>query len=337
MYSTQNNANQNGQTEMSQKEKILMNNPMELASVVRNQTLIVQNELSLAGENDDKNPPLVVYSGFSRFVFAIINADRKSATANIRVGEIPGIACASEYAYRMHMDSIYQPKPVEKNEGGVDTSSPAFTKRITAGTMKGKTPVEVIVGAENKDAVIDQLRNQYKWLKENAEKNPKYAAGNKEQMDAITQAVNLYKDGKLTEDVVASAKTSATGMIVPIYSTGFRPLRSREKRNNKTFVYEVKIDWNIGSDYPVTVEIKNYYATVNEKEDGTLNVLVATKEGEQKNTMALTAGEWQNILYMAQANMRMFEQKNASACYSAAVKAKIAARKAAGLDQTVNS
>lgn len=331
MYNTQNLENLNNQQEMSRKERILLNNPTELASVVRNQTLIVQNELSVAGEGNDENPPLMVYSGFSRFVFAIINAERKSVTANVRVNEIPGIAAASDYAYRMHMDSLYQPKSAEKTEGGVDTSTPAFTKRITSGTMKGKTPVEVIVGAEDKEKAIDDLRNQYKWLKNNST-NPKYAANNKEQMDAITEAVNLFKDGKLTDDVVSAAKTTATGMMIPICYSGFRPLRSREKRNGKTFIYEIKIDWNVGSAYPVNVEIRNYYATVLEKEDGQLNVQVSTKEAEQKNTMALTVAEWQNILYMAQANMRMFEQRNANACYTAAKKAKLEARKAAGLD-----
>ena len=55
-----------------------MNNPTELASVVRNQTLIVQNGLSLAGTGNDENQPLKVYSSFSRFIFAIINGDKKA-------------------------------------------------------------------------------------------------------------------------------------------------------------------------------------------------------------------------------------------------------------------
>lgn len=332
---TNNNTNNNGTNnnqEPSRKERLLMNNPTELASVVRNQTLIVQNGLSLAGTGNDENQPLKVYSSFSRFIFAIINGDKKSVTANIRVTDIPGITYASDYAYHMHMDSMYQPKVAEKKEGGVDTSSLPFTRRFASGKMKGKTPVEVIMEAEDKEAAINQLKSQYVWLRDNAKKNPKYAEGNKAQMDAIAQGVNLYRDGKLTEDVVNSASGGSTGKLVSLYNSGFRPLRSREKKNNKTFIYEVKIDWNIGADYPVVVEIKNYYAFVTEQENGTLNVQVKTKENEQKNTMALTAAEWQNILYMVKANMQMFESRNANACYSNAIRAQRKSREAAGLD-----
>ena len=332
---TQNGTNH--QQELSRKERLLLNNPTELASVVRNQTLIVQNGLSSAGVGSDENQPLKVYSSFSRFIFAIINADKKSVTSNIRVTDIPGIVCASDYAFQMHMDAMYQPKISEKREGGVDTSSLPFTRRFASGNMKGKTPVEVIMNAEDREAAINQLKSQYKWLRDNAKKNARYAEGNKEQMDAIEQAVNLYREGKLTEDAVNSAAGASTGKIIPLYYSGFRPLRSREKKNNKTFIYEVKLDWNIGADYPVTVEIKNYYALVTEQENGTLNVQVKTKENEQKNTMALSAPEWQNILYMIKANLQMFEHKNANYCYSGAIRAQRRSREAAGLDQNFNN
>ena len=63
-----------------------------------------------------------------------------------------------------------------------------------------------------------------------------------------------------------------------------------------------------------------------------LNVLTKTKEQEQKNTMSLTAAEWQNILYMIQANMRMFEERSRDACYKAAESARRKSREMAGLE-----
>ena len=317
----------------SRKEQLLLSNPMELASVVRNQTLIVQNGLSLAGSGDDENQPLKVYSSFSRFIIALINGEKKSVTANIRVTDIPGILAASEYAYRTHMDFQYQAKPTPQPENrGLDTSSPAFTKRFTSGKMKGKTPVQVILEAEDKKAALEALNKQFLWLKENAGKNPKYAAGNKEQMKAIQETAAFYKEGKLTEDLLQSAPKTGDGQIIPLYNSGFRPLRSREKKNGKTCIYEVAFDWNIGSGYPVSVTIRNYYADVTEKENGMLNVLTKTKEQEQKNTMSLTAAEWQNILYMIQANMRMFEERSRDACYKAAESARRKSREMAGLE-----
>ena len=335
---TNNNTNNNGTNnnqELSRKERLLMNNPMELASVVRNQTLIVQNGLSLAGAGNDENQPLKVYSSFSRFIFAIINQEKKSVTANIRVTDIPGIMAASEYAYRIHMDYQYQARPsTETKTDGVDTSSLAFTKRFVSGNMKGKTPVQVILEAEDKKAAVEALNKQYCWLKENAEKNPKYADNNREQMKAIKETAALYKEGKLTEDLLQSASNSGNGQVIPLYDSGFRPLRSREKKNGKTFVYEIAIDWTIGSAYPVSITIRNYYAEITEKENGMINVLVKTKEQEQKNTMALTAAEWQNIIYMAKANMQMFEFRSANQCYNNAIKAQRKAREAAGLNVT---
>lgn len=320
----------------SKKEQLLLSNPMELAAVVRNQTLIVQNGLSLAGAGDDENQPLKVYSAFSRFIFAIINSDKKSVTANIRVTDIPGILAASEYAYRTHMDFLYHTNPAASpaasDNNGVDVSSPAFTKRFTSGKMKGKTPAQVLLEAEDKEDAIQNLNSQFSWLKRNAEKNPKYAAGNREQMKAIQEAAALYKEGRLTQDLLKAPSHTGDGQVIPLYESGFRPLRSRKKKNGKTFIYEIVFDWTIGSAYPVSITIRNYYADVTEKENGMLNVLAKTKEQEQKNSMALTAAEWQNILYMIQANMRMFEERSRDACYKQAESARRKSREMAGLE-----
>ena len=105
-------------------------------------------------------------------------------------------------------------------------------------------------------------------------------------------------------------------------------MRNKKKVNDKTFVYEINITWNVGAQYPVNIDIKNYYATVNEKPDGTLNVLVASKEAEKRNSMALSATEWTNIIYMMKTNMSMFEQRNAHACYADAARLDRQAREA---------
>lgn len=416
----------NSGQEIGKKERLLRSAPKGIASVVRDKTFIVQAELTQAGrEDNDENAPLYVYSKFSRFVLAIINGERKSATANIKVTDVPGIRAASDFAYRMHMEHLYMPKQTpgsmdngdngfqeilrtpaftrhmtighlvgtspaafiinaadreeavrhldtlcagsEGSNAGADenrigaikqaiklykdgaltdglikrfrgagTNSPAFIKRFTSGNMKGKTAAEVITGAEDAEAAITSLKSQYKWLDKNAKSNPKYAANNREQMKAIEEAVNLYRDGRLCSDAPASP-SSAEGLVIPIYSGGFRPLRSRGKKNGKTFVYELKISWSIGTDYPVTIEIKNYYAEVVTRENGTLNVQVKTKEHEQKNTMCLTAPEWLNVIAAMEMNMRIFEQRYGNSCISAADRAKWEAREAAGLTDAHNS
>lgn len=170
------------------------------------------------------------------------------------------------------------------------------------------------------------LKDQYKWLRDNARKNAKYAESNKAQMAAISQAVTFYRDGLLSGEAADSINQSISGKSIPLYVGGLRPLRNRPKKNNKTFVYEMYITWNIGAQYPVSVEIKNYYAEVKELPNGTLNVQMSTRENEKRNAMSLTAEEWENIAYMIQANMRMFEQQNAAACIRYATRLRKEAR-----------
>lgn len=412
--------NNAGEDRKQKREKLLLGNPMELASVVRDQTLIVQNGLSRAGASEeDMTHPLKIYSSFSRFIFAIIK-DKSSVTANIKATDMPGIFAASDYAYRVHMDELHRPKSTAKKEESdpkidellsgiaftthipgadfmgaspaaylinsqnkkedaelleaaaqiqkyhkyhdamlqalelykagklaekgqlvqkfkeVDMKSLPFTKRITAGKLKGKTPVEVILQSEDPEASIQLLKNQYSWLSENLKKNPKYASANKEQMSAISEAILLYRDGKLRGDVAESVSQSASGKTIPIFTGGFRPLRNRPQVNGKTFVYEAYISWDVGAAYPVGIEVKNYYATVNTKPDGTMNVMASTKEGEKRYIMALSVEEWMNIIYIIQANMRTFEQLNASACYRDASRLNREAKEAAKTTQEAN-
>ena len=386
------------------QRRLLLGNPREIASVVRDQTLIVANELTRAhSAEDEMTHPLKIYSSYSRFTISIIGKDNKSVVANLKTTSVPGIVAATDYAYRKHMDKLYAsskkdmdqdadpsmnpektrkmqelfksvaftdhiPDPpfngacpaafilgagtaqnmqtaymqdlqysrqlnvrhvesaaeaanlfergcftdtVKKAYYRIDPASPALTKRIASGHLKGKTPGEVILTAYDREDAINQLRNQYTWLKEN--RNPKYAVANKEQMAAITQAVQYYRDGRLTN----YKAVVTTEQVIPLYTGGFRPIL-RKKLNDKNWVYELYIKWNIGSTYPVTIEIKNYYATVNRKEDGTLNVVVSSKEQEKRCRMSLSPEEWMNVVYMIQANMRTFENINAQSCYRSA-------------------
>lgn len=313
---------------MSKKERLLLGNPTELASVVRKQTLIVQNGLAPAGAGDDLTHPLKIYSSFSRFIFTLIDAEKKSVTANLRVTEAAGLFAISRYAEKRHYDALYQQKPLAEDEKELDRSSPAFTRKFSTGKMKGKTPVQVLLEAEDKTKAVEQLNRQWKWLKEQNDNNPDsaYAKGNREQMEAISQAAKLYQSGKL-DGVSHTARTDS----IVLYPGGFRPLRNRKQQNGKTFVYEMQIEWILGDAYPVRITIRNYYAIVNENQNGTLNVQAATKEAEICNRMSVTASEWQNILYMMQANLSMFEQLNAGYCYNQAAAMQKRSRELAGL------
>ena len=67
----------------------------------------------------------------------------------------------SGFAYQKELEAELLPKAVKGNE----VDSPAYTVRFTNGTMKGKTPAQVL--AEDPGNGSDALNRQYKWLQSN--------------------------------------------------------------------------------------------------------------------------------------------------------------------------
>lgn len=316
-----------------------LKNPKELVSIVRNQTFAIQNELVKA-ECQDGSEPLKFYSHFSRFPIVIINAERKATTANIHVGDIPDMVARTNFAHTKDMEMAFMPKtiaPTASANGGEDLSNNiAFTTILTLGNgLKGKTPAQLILEDPNN---TQKLNNQYKWLKENIDKNPKFKDNNKKQMDAIAEAGRLYKAGKLTADVAAAASTPTNaGQSIVIYETGMRPLIRRKRPDGKCFVYEVKIEWVLGNKYPVNVEIQNYYAPVTQDAKGLLNVKASEKVDVIRNMMRLSAADWEYVMYMIQTNMRTFENAMGNFAYKTATEAAKANREKAGLDNRNNT
>lgn len=274
--------------------------PKEIASVVRTQTFCVNNELSRATVSDGCEP-LKFYSPYSRFIFSLINENKKSVTANVPATEIANIIQRTNYANVKHLDEL------SKNTS--HDLSPAYTVKISAGRLKGKTPAEVLL---NNPEDKELLKTQYKWLSDNLKKYPK----NKEQMDAIDDASKLMQAGKLDKENVVTSEAP-----ILLYEAYTRPLTSRPKnKSGNTFVYEINIKWYPGEDYPINITIENYYCPVaKDKETGKLIVYASKKEQSTKVNMALSAAEWNNTMYMIQANMRTFEQLSASNCYKEAI------------------
>lgn len=313
-----------------------LKNPKELVSIVRNQTFAVQNELVKA-ECEDGAEPLKFYSHFSRFPIVIINAERKATTANIAVKDIPDMVARTNFAYTKELEMAYMPRtvaPTPTADGEDLSTNIAFTTVLTLGNgLKGKTPAQLVMEDPNN---VQKLNNQYKWLKESIEKNPKFADNNKKQMDAIVEAGRLYKAGKLSGDAATTASASVatpTGQGIVIYETGMRPLVRRKRPDGKCFVYEAKVEWILGNKYPVNVEIQNYYAPVTKDSRGLLNVKASEKDNVVRNLMRLTASDWEYVMYMIQTNMRTFENAMGNFAYKTATDAAKANREKAGIKE----
>lgn len=250
-----------------------MKYPYDIISYVRKKTFSVEAHFS----NEVKESPLKIFDEFSRFVFCVI-ADGKAVTCNIHIEDYAGIKAATEYAYNKHMDN--------KNivVDSTNEKSIAFTTRFVTGTYKGKSPVDILL--ENGDAGKKILNDQYIWLKENLSKYP----NNNKLMEAIVEA------SKIDLSNISNSSMSDTPIVV--FDLGCRPLVRKQREDGKCFCYEAKVIWDSSKNYPVSVLIKNYYAPVEKKENGLLNVKLSGKDKttEISNEFNMSAEEWLNVI-----------------------------------------
>lgn len=279
------------------KDKSVTTNPMEFALVHRNQTFALSRSFSRTIINDGEEP-LAIHSRYSRIKAIIIGTDGTNVKGNIEPGEMAAIIKKSDFAIDKDLETRYF---TESDENA--PTSPAYTVKMTAGKFKGRTPAEVL--AED-PANKNDLSNHYKWLKQNLEKYPK----NKTVMEALSDACALFNNGELKTDSVKSS------VCIPIYASGMRPDQYNPREDGMCFTFDIKISYYIGSDYPVSVEIQNYYAPIAKKQNGQLNVLASQMDRNTYKSvkMDLSMDEWLEVLYDTKTAMRLFEDQVGPAC-----------------------
>ena len=287
--------------------------PREVALVHRQQTIYINSNL-IAADAAKGQCPLTIYdsmnSHFSRYEVCLINQQKQAATANLSVSDILKVGRMSDWAYQKNIESAMS------TAGNSDKNRPGWTVKFVSGNLKGMSPAQVI--ADEGEAGIQKLRDQYKYLQQYADKYP----NNRKIMDAIIDAIEIHKAGKIGEGSSGPAK-------LVLHATGMRPLTRKVRADGKSFVYDMTITWTFGADNPVNVTTENYYAPVVKKDDGRLNVMYKDRDTTSaiKNSMDLSADEWMDMLYLIQADMRRFEMLQAKSQYEAAAKAQAELRR----------
>lgn len=287
----------------------MMKNPKECVCIQKNQTFFVLNELTIPECKDGSEPLTFHHDTFSRFKFVLISKEKRPATANVPVNELPAIFQKIRNLSLRDMLSVQK----QKSE---PSKSPAYTTTINAGTLKGKTPAALLL----EDAQTNKrlLINQKNWLESNLGRYPRNAA----QITAIEDALRLYEAGQLNAE-----ESKAGFQAKTVYSSGMRPL-IRRKHGDKYFVYEISIRWDGASEKPVEIDIRNYYAPVTRTEKGLLNVKAKEREGEIRNEISLTLEEWLWVEHMLESNIRTFEDLYARNHYKQAYEAEKELREA---------
>lgn len=299
---TKNNVSQQKSVDNAQTNTGRNIDPRECLSIVRDQTLILENRLTKATFELGNEPLKLYHNAFARFNFVIINSNKKPASASIKVNEITYIMTASDYAAKKELDLSL----TNSNDEKLDV---AYTTKIKTGKHAGKTPAQLLLDADNIEENKKFLVNHYNWLKDNLKKYP----NNKYLMQAISNATNLYKEGKLKDIKVDNIDE------MMIYDSGYRFNIRKQRDDGKTLIKELSIKWIFKRNYPVQICIKNYYAPVKRNEDGTVNVIAKESSDHLINTMNLTFAEWENMKYMIKTSMRLFENNVAGECLQQAL------------------
>ncbi len=247
--------------------------PYDIVSIVRKKTLSVEAHLI---PDFETSPLKVFHESYSRFVFTILDkeSEQKAAYMNIHVDELSRIKAVTDIAFASTFKTS-TPLP-EFPDAPLVTSV-----RFRMGIAKGKTPFDVL--SENYDKGTQLLNDQYTFLAKGADRYP----ANKQEMEAILQASNL-------DPSVFKKKDQDVGTFSPItvFEQTARPLTRKTDESGRSFCYEGKVMWLPGQNYPVEIQISNYYAPVVKKENGLLNVQVSQKTAETKKNFVLTDGEW---------------------------------------------
>lgn len=270
------------------------NYPKQVRSILRkSKTLGVDAELFTPREEVDRdNSPLEMHSGYSRFVFTLIDKVNAGGVvinkANIPASEITFIKEKTKLA----MEQMISLK--NKTEKGTN-SGPAYNQKLFINSFKGKTAAEIL--SANPANQAELLRGRA-WLESNLAKYP----NNKKQMDAIDQAIQLLKAGKL-DNTVTSVDP------IEIYSVDFKPFSEKDSEGRRR-VYGISIYCDPSKNYPFYININNCFAPVGRMPNGTINVQMASAVKKTRSAIGMTELEWYSLIDRVSATLKNFEQMN---------------------------
>lgn len=270
--------------------------------------LIVRDQLFPLTEKDNV-PFLEVFAHYSVYKMDILNYEEKrSDTANIPLDDLPSIiahtALATKYIFRI-VNGLDKQKtaaetPAEPTDGGTNVqmatgNTPAFTVTMTMGSneMKGKSPAQYFMEAANKKQAYEALKKQWTFLKSNAQKYP----NNRTVMQAIQEAAQLAKDGKLPDcSQTAGAQQPADELELKIYIPPVKYFTT--EKNGMKKCYDLKIFCYPYKTYPYKVMITNFYAPVRTDDKGMTQIMMNQKEKgtETRSVFNLSEIEWLHVL-----------------------------------------
>ena len=267
--------------------------PNQVDAVVRQKkTLGIDAFLSIPDVKSG-NSPLEMHSGYSRYVLTILDSTSgmmKTIHANVPANDVALIKKKTDLA----IEKIFKAKNAVKEE-----LSPAYTVSLVSREYSSKTPAQVLLEDEENKAKLLKTKS---WLEDNLAKYPR----NKEQIDAIDDAINLLELGMLEDK-----SDPETNQVIEIYSEDIKIPNARKlNENKKTFVYSISICCKPENDFPFGVNIMNCYAPVIKNPYGQIIAEMGKAEKMEKTSIMLTEKEWFRVINKMDSVTKMFEKEN---------------------------
>ncbi len=178
--------------------------PKQIKSIT-NGTLFfyAEAEFNPVDQNDLETGGVLDIMSNSKIGLHIFNSDEKASVKyNIE---------AETADYIFEKSKICLAKEMNNNVNREELS-PAYKVRFKGGKLAGKTPAELLL--ENPEVNYQALQNQYNYLS-NQPSDSKFATMNKLQIEAIIDAVNLYKKGQLVQKNIDNAILVYSGVKTP--------------------------------------------------------------------------------------------------------------------------
>lgn len=247
--------------------------PFQIWAAARSQmALTCAQSLYAPAEDDIKNSPLEMHSGFSVFRLAIADRERGSVTANIPADDVPYIL--EEYHFQ---------RDILKRQLFSRPKGLAYTESIPDRNCQNKTPAEVLCMANG----LQTLNNARDFLQKNLSRFPK----NQVKIQAIDEAVALYQAGKL----------SGSAWSAPLYHKDFK---WKAKKDNNGFhqVYFINISGTVGTEISWNFTITNCKARMK----GNLPDMETSCE-KKELSFKVTQEEMDHFIYRLGSTLERFE------------------------------
>lgn len=274
-----------------------MQDPTGLVKVGRpGKILMVENHLSVLSDDELENAtPYSIHSNFSVFKMKHLEAG-KCVSANIPPKRLADIEAKTNIANNLIMK--YRLKPKKSGE-----TSDCYTLKFKFGSFKDKTPAQVLLdNPSNKEKIIEERK-----VLENNLSNQKFAAANKQMINAINDAISKLEAGTLSSS--SAGTTSNDAFFIYCEDCKIPNIRKLVEKHGKqvTYVYSIKVYCNPEMDNPIIVEMMNCWAPVN-KNEIVMNEAVDT----ERSKFFLTEMEWNQILkemIQCESMFKMFNYK----------------------------